>query len=97
MPPYARLAAIIVSGTNPQKAEETARALAQMAPHADGLSILGPAQAAIYKLRNHFRWRLLLCADKSFPMQEYIRDWLSRAKPPSTIRIGVDIDPYSFL
>lgn len=97
MPPYARLGAIIVSGTNPMKTEDTARALAQIAPHADGLSILGPAQAAIYKLRNHYRWRLLLCADKAFPMQEYIRDWLSKAKPPSTIRIGVDIDPYSFL
>lgn len=97
MPPFSRLAAIIVSGTNPSKTETTARALAQMAPHAQGLSILGPAQAAIYKLRNHYRWRLLLAADKSFPMQDYIRDWLSVAKPPSTIRIGVDIDPYSFL
>jgi primosomal protein N' (replication factor Y) len=97
MPPYARLAAIIVSGTNPMKTEDTARALARMAPHAQGLSLLGPAQAAIYKLRNHYRWRLLLSADKTFPMQEYIRDWLSGAKPPSTIRIGVDIDPYSFM
>jgi len=97
MPPFARLATIIVSGTDPAKAEKTARALAQMAPHAAGLQILGPAQAAIYKLRNHYRWRLLLAADKQFPMQDYIRDWLSNAKPPSTIRIGVDVDPYSFL
>ena len=97
MPPFARLAAVIVSGTNPARAEQTARGLAQMAPHAQGLSILGPAQAGIYKLRNHYRWRLLLAADKSFPMQDYIRDWLSAAKPPSTIRIAGDIDPYSFL
>lgn len=97
MPPFSRLAAIIVSGTNPSKVEATARGLAQMAPSAPGLAILGPAQAAIYKLRNMYRWRLMLCADKAFPMQDYIRDWLSKAKPPSTIRISVDVDPYSFL
>lgn len=97
MPPFARLAAVIVSGTNPAKAEATARMLAQMALSAPGLSILGPAQAAIYKLRNHYRWRLLLAADKAFPIQSYIRDWLSHAKPSSTIRIAVDVDPYSFL
>jgi hypothetical protein len=39
----------------------------------------------------------LLAADKSFPMQDYIRDWLAAAKPSSTIRIAVDVDPYSFL
>ncbi|HEY8963228.1 MAG TPA: primosomal protein N', partial [Alphaproteobacteria bacterium] len=97
MPPFTRLAAIILSGTNPAKVEEVARTLARSAPRADGLSILGPAQAAIYKLRNHYRWRLLLEADKSFPMQDYIRDWLQSAKTPSTVRISVDIDPYSFL
>lgn len=97
MPPFHRLGAIILSGTNPAKTEDAARALARSAPHAEGLQILGPAQAAIYKLRNHYRWRLLLAADKSFPMQDYIRDWLAGVKIPSTVRIGVDIDPYSFL
>lgn len=97
MPPYTRLAAIILSGTNPSKTENAARGLAQMAPSAEGLTILGPAQAAIYKLRNHFRWRLLLSADRAFPMQDYIRDWLKAAKVPSTIRVAVDVDPYSFL
>jgi len=97
MPPYSRLAAIIVAGTDPALAERTAKALAQMAPHAQGLNILGPAQSGIYKLRNLYRWRLLLRAERAFPMQDYIRDWLAAAKVPSTIRVGVDIDPYSFM
>jgi len=97
MPPFARLGAIILSGTNPAKTEEAARLLVRAAPHAAGLQVLGPAQAAIYKLRNHYRWRLLLVADKSFPMQDYIRDWLKDVKVPSTVRVAVDIDPYSFL
>lgn len=97
MPPYARLAAIILSGTNPANVEKAARGLVQIAPQAEGLSLLGPAQAAIYKLRNHFRWRILLAADRSFPMQDYIRDWLAAAKVPSTVRVAVDVDPYSFL
>ncbi|MBU6234807.1 MAG: primosomal protein N' [Alphaproteobacteria bacterium] len=97
MPPYGRLAAIILSGTNPMVVEQAARALVQAAPEAAGLGILGPAQAAIYKLRNHFRWRLLLSADRAFPMQDYIRDWMGAVKTPSTVRVAVDIDPYSFL
>lgn len=97
MPPYARLAAVILSGTNPATTEAAASALAQAAPHAEGLSILGPAQAAIYKLRNHYRWRLLLSADKAFPMQDYVRDWLAAVKTPASVRVAVDVDPYSFL
>lgn len=97
MPPYGRLAAIIVAGANPAQAEGAARALAQAAPQADGLAILGPAQSGIYKLRGLYRWRLLLCADRTFPVQDYIHDWLAGVKTPSAVRVSVDIDPYSFI
>jgi primosomal protein N' (replication factor Y) (superfamily II helicase) len=97
MPPYARLAAIIVSGVNPDVVEKAARGLAQLAPEAAGLKILGPAQAGIYKLRNNYRWRLLLEAERAFPIQDYIRDWLAAVKVPSSIRVAVDVDPYSFV
>lgn len=97
MPPYARLAALILSGTDPDRAEAAARQLARSAPEAPGVRLLGPAQAAIYKLRNHYRWRLLLEADRAFPLQDYIRDWLAAAKMPSSIRLAVDVDPYGFL
>lgn len=97
MPPFARLAAIILADTNPSRVEETARALALAAPQAEGLQVLGPAQSPIYKLRSHYRWRFLLVGDKQFPVQAYIRDWLNSVKLPSSVRVGIDIDPYNFM
>lgn len=97
MPPFGRLAAIILSDVDAGQVEAAARLLARHAPTAQGLKILGPAQAPIYKLRLQYRWRLLLHADRRFPLQAYMRDWLSHVKLPKRVRVAVDIDPYQFV
>ena len=45
MPPYGRLAAIIVSGSAENDVAAAARVLARGAPHQPGISVLGPAPA----------------------------------------------------
>ncbi len=97
MPPFARMAAVIVSGLHEKDVVENARALARAAPQAEGLELMGPAPAPLYRLRGRFRMRFLLLADKRFPMQAYMRDWLNSVKLPSSIRVSPDIDPYSFV
>jgi len=97
MPPFGRLAAVIVSGAHEKQVMESARALAQAAPHAPGLELMGPAQAPMYRLRGKYRMRFLLLADKKFPIQAYMRDWLGAVKLPSAVRVTPDIDPYSFV
>lgn len=97
MPPYSRLAGIIVSGKDETMVADTARMLGQSSPYGNGIKVLGPAEAPIYRLRGNYRRRLLVQADKNIDIQKAIQAWLGTIKTPSTIRIYIDIDPQSFL
>jgi primosomal protein N' (replication factor Y) len=59
--------------------------------------VLGPAPAPLSLLRGRFRRRLLLRADRSVNVQSVILEWLAVADVPGTVRVQVDIDPYSFM
>ena len=96
MPPYGKLAAVIVSGVNKQAVERMAITLGQVAFNDENISTLGPAPAPIFMLREKYRYRLLLKTAKNINIQEVIRQWMRRVKVPSNIRVEVDIDPYSF-
>jgi primosomal protein N' (replication factor Y) len=97
LPPYGRLAALIVSGVKAERVAAAARALARAAPSEPGIEVLGPAPAPLAVLRGLHRQRLLVKAAKDAPLQPVLREWLARAKAPPGVRIKVDIDPYSFL
>ena len=97
MPPFGRLAALIIAGPDAETADFAAAAFARAAPQLPGLHVLGPAPAPLTVLRTRHRRRFLVQADKSIAVQPVLRDWLSRVKVPSSVRVQVDIDPYSFL
>jgi primosomal protein N' (replication factor Y) (superfamily II helicase) len=98
LPPYGRLAAIVVSARDKEMAELTARDIAHRAPASDRIVVLGPAEAPIALIRGRFRWRLLVKSPREQDIQAYLREWMSAVpKLPTDIRISVDIDPYNFL
>lgn len=97
MPPFARLASLIISSLNKTDAELTAKRLAQKAPAHPQITLYGPVPAPLAQLRGRYRWRLLLKAPREIKIQPYISSWLSTLKPKGTTRIVVDIDPYGFL
>lgn len=97
MPPFGRLVALIVSGTEERAVDQAAHALGRAAPHGDGVHVLGPAPAPLALLRGRHRRRLLLKAPRTVRVQGVIRDWISRTRLPKKVRVQVDVDPYSFL
>lgn len=102
MPPYSRLAGIIVSGREEAQVIEVAKQLGRTSPQGateSGLHIqtLGPAPAPFARLRGRYRYRLLVNADKPVNMQKIIKEWVNGFKIPSTVRVQIDIDPQSFL
>jgi primosomal protein N' (replication factor Y) len=97
LPPFARLAAVILSGPDLAALETFAQAMARVAPNADGLEVYGPADAPLSLVRGRRRKRFLVRAEKSVDLQAYMEAWRARVRPPGTIRLTIDIDPYNFL
>ncbi|MBA3947888.1 MAG: primosomal protein N' [Herpetosiphonaceae bacterium] len=92
-PPYAQLARLTYSSTSQRSAEGAAMNLAIEAERVIAerrlpASIIGPAPAFTEKLRDRYRWHLLICAPDVHP----IIDGLGPL-PGWT----VDVDPYSLL
>jgi primosomal protein N' (replication factor Y) len=97
MPPYARLAAVVLSGPDEAKVERGARALAAKAPEGAGLTVLGPAPAPLALLRGRHRRRFLVRAERGISLQSVLRRWLEEVRVPSSVEVRVDVDPVSFL
>jgi primosomal protein N' (replication factor Y) len=98
MPPFGRLAALLVSASSREAAESYAREVARAAPAAAKIEVLGPAEAPLAVIRGRYRFRLLVKATREADLQAYLRLWLSSApKAKGDVRLLVDIDPYSFL
>jgi primosomal protein N' (replication factor Y) len=96
-PPYGRLAALIVSAATAEAADTTARDLARVAPHGEGIVVLGPAPAPLAILRGRHRRRLLLKVRRDVAVQPLLRAWLHLVPAKGSVRIDVDVDPMSFL
>ncbi|TCD04866.1 primosomal protein N' [Erythrobacteraceae bacterium CFH 75059] len=96
-PPFGRWAAIIVSSEDEAEARDAARALGGARPEVPDIAVLGPAPAPLALLRGRYRYRLLLNARRTAQLQRVIRDWLGALTLPRSVRVTVDIDPYSFV
>ena len=97
MPPYSRLAGIILSGKNEKAVEQVGRALARTAPQSKDLHVMGPAVPPFAMLRGRHRRRLLVQAHRNVNIQKTLDDWLKLVEVPSSLRLTIDIDPQSFL
>ncbi|MCF8496520.1 MAG: primosomal protein N' [Alphaproteobacteria bacterium] len=97
MPPYSRLAGIIVSGRDERQVLETAKALGISAPQGENIQTFGPAPAPPSRLRGKYRHRLLVRADKAVNIQKTVRAWVGGVKHPAAVRVQVDIDPQGFM
>jgi primosomal protein N' (replication factor Y) (superfamily II helicase) len=96
-PPFGRWAAIILSSEDEKEAREAAHRLGQNKPKGDDLYVLGPAPAPLALLRGRYRFRFLVNARRSAPLQQVLRDWIASHGFPPGVRVGIDIDPYSFV
>lgn len=98
MPPFGRLAGIVISAPQERDAFDLGEHLARHAgPLAKiGAQVFGPAPAPVARVRGRHRVRLLVKAPKDAPLQAALRAWLKGLKLPNQLRLSVDIDPQSF-
>ena len=105
LPPFGRLAGLIISGADKGETEAHARALVRAGfgilqgntREFGDLALLGPAEAPIAMVRGRNRVRLLLKAPRETDMQAFIRRMIGAGpKPRGSLRVQIDIDPVSF-
>jgi primosomal protein N' (replication factor Y) len=97
MPPYGRLASLIVSGPDPAAVDNVCAAIARRAPHQAGVTVLGPSVAPMSLLRGRHRRRFLLKTARETAVQPLLHAWLAQIGLPGSVRLQIDVDPYSFL
>ncbi|MGN7611136.1 replication restart helicase PriA [Magnetococcales bacterium HHB-1] len=99
-PPFNRIALFRFSCRQQKKGEDFCEALSEIIPEEDEeIAVLGPSPAPLEKLRDRFRWQLLVKEKTRGKLHRFltpfIRDVERLAK--SSIRWDIDIDPYSFI
>lgn len=98
VPPFGRMAGIILSGSDLAQVFDLGNALARNdGPLRQvGAHLFGPAPAPIARVRGRHRVRLLIKAAKGVPLQEAIARWTAPFKMKGDLRLNVDIDPQNF-
>ena len=99
LPPFGRLAAVVVSGRDAAAARAAAVEVRRAAPRAPGLTVLGPAPAPLHLVRGRYRFRLLARGPRGRALNAWLAPWLAPWLGASRggVRVRVDMDPYSFL
>ena len=97
LPPYGRLAGVVVSGPDRSKTEELATKFVTLAPRADGIEILGPSEPPLAMLRGLHRRRILVQAAPGVALSPYMRAWRAKLRLPAKYKLHIDIDPQSFM
>ncbi|PIE18816.1 MAG: primosomal protein N' [Proteobacteria bacterium] len=98
-PPFAYIAALHLDGEDPAAVAAAAARLGQTlaGPAGEaGVSLLGPAEAPLSRLKGRSRWMLLLKA----PQRAALRAVLDRTRQEPCeggVRLGIDVDPVQML
>lgn len=99
-PPSGKLCRLIFSHTNEQKVQEEAnRVRKALTALPSSIIILGPVQAPVYKIRNKYRYSILIKSSDSILLKRTIRLAVSAFEdnPKTAVIMKVDRDPYFFM
>ncbi len=105
-PPIMRIANIVCTHKNEMKSRENAKVLSDILKNLcykqkfRTLKILGPALSPFAKLKDKYRWRIIVKSDSMKLLSELIRTGLkefNEVKPGKRSSILIDIDPINLL
>jgi len=97
LPPFGRMAAIILSAPSAEGVHAAGMEIAKSAPNGADIQVFGPAEAPIAILRGRHRRRFLITSPRDVDLSAYMAAWKARLKLPANVRVSIDIEPYSFM
>jgi primosomal protein N' (replication factor Y) len=102
-PPFSRMVNLLVSGTGKEQVEKGAATLGRRAARIAGagefagkLSVVGPMEAPLGKVRGRYRWQLLARGRHVRTLHAFIRRLLAEADIRGC-EVRVDVDPVNFM
>jgi primosomal protein N' (replication factor Y) len=104
-PPFSRMIQFRITGKNRPAAQEAAEAtglwirqhIDHHQPFYNAVEILGPIEAPIFKMADHYRWQILLKSSVQQPLHTLARHLVLESGGTlkrEGVRITTDIDPY---
>ena len=97
IPPFGFMTALILSGSSKSKTEMYGKKIVQSTKITENLSILGPVEAPIFLLRGKYRFRILIKGNSRKMLNNLTKSIIQSCPTPSSIKIIIDVDPYSFM
>lgn len=98
-PPYTRVIKLVFRSGNPDKALHQAKEFLLVARRhlARGCEILGPAEAAIFKMNSSWRYQILLVHPSMKQLSAALRLALEGYKLPHDVHLEIDPDPVQLM
>jgi primosomal protein N' (replication factor Y) len=98
-PPFSRLIRIILSFRNKESAKKSMKGVAKIIKRipVHDIEILGPAPAPIEKIRNRWRWHLILKGSNAKIIRQAASDLVDAVSTIKDMKIDVDVDPINLL
>ncbi len=97
IPPFGFMTSIILSSHTKALVFKQASRLAQQGQNSENIKILGPVEAPIFLLRGQYRYRILLKSNSRKNLNKFTKKILEKTKLPSSVKLIIDVDPYSFM
>jgi primosomal protein N' (replication factor Y) len=98
-PPAGRLARVLLTGSDNAGVRLSASSVAEAARAGapDGVTVLGPAPAAIARIKNAYRWHVLIKGPSESDLPALVGAALSRASIERDVAVAPDIDPLDLM
>ncbi len=94
-PPFSHMARVLFTGTRREKVEEAASGVAEkLRGRAGRLEILGPAPAPLARLKNRYRWHILVRGKGRRDILALLGTLPQRV---GSVKIQIDMDPYGVM
>ena len=97
IPPFGFMTSIILSSHTKALVLKHASRLAQQDQSSKNIKILGPVEAPIFLLRGQYRYRILLKSNSRKNLNKFTKKIVEKTKLPSSVKLIIDVDPYSFM
>ena len=97
IPPFGFMTSLILSGSSRAKTEMYGKKIIQTSKMPENITILGPVEAPIFLLRGQYRFRILIKGSNRKILNRFTRYLLKNCPVPPSIKLVVDVDPYSFM